>query len=92
MGRKRSRQASRQGEVDDQDGVLLDDAYQQEQPDQRDDGQLHPEDEQGEHSAHAGGGQRRQHGEGMHQAFVQDAQQDVDDDDGRQDQHRLLLL
>ena len=42
--RESARSLGVEREVDDQDGVLLDDADQQEQADQRDDGQLQPED------------------------------------------------
>jgi hypothetical protein len=58
--------------------------------DQRHDGELQLEQQQRQHRADAGRGQRRQHRDRVHQALVQDAQHDVDDDDGRQDQQRLL--
>ena len=50
------------------------------------------EHQQRQHRADAGRGQRRQHRDRVHQAFVQDAQHDVDHDDGGQDQQRLLLV
>ncbi len=94
--RLRGRQAARalgfQCEVDDEDGVLLHDADQQEHADERDDGELHVEKQQREHRAHAGRGQRGEHGDGVDQALVEDAQHDVDHHDGRQDQEELLPL
>ena len=53
---------------------------------------LHPEQQQRQHRADARRGQRGQHGDRVDQALVEDAEHDVDDDDGGEDQHRLLPL
>ena len=74
----------RHGEVDHHDAVLLD------QPDQHDDAdegvevQLGAEHHQRQQRAEAGRGQPRQNGQRLGEAFVEDAQHDVDHHDGHQ--------
>ena len=79
----------RQGEVDHHDRVLLDDADQQDDANQRDERELRLEPHQRQQRPHSGGGQRGEDGDGVHQVFIQDAQHQVDGDDGRQDEQRL---
>ena len=98
IGRKRVRAAWRmasrgdrpcsrsacQGEVDHQDGVLLDDADQQDHADQGDDRELDLEDDQGDHRADPGRGQGGEHGQRVDVALIEDAQHQVDGDERRQ--------
>ena len=77
-------------EVNDQDSVFLHDSNQQDDADDRYDAELLAKENQGQKSAHAG---RRQSGEdrdGMNEAFIEDAEHDVDRDQRRQDQKRLI--
>ena len=79
-----------QREIDHHDGVLLDDADQEHDADQRDDAEIRAADAQGEQGAHSGRGQRGENREGMDVAFVQHAKHDVDRDQRRQDQQPLI--
>ena len=75
-----------QREVDHHDGVLLHDADEQNDADQRDDVEIFLADEKRQNGAHAGGGQRRQNRDRVDVALVQHAQHDVDHHQRRQDQ------
>ena len=79
-----------QREVDDHDGVLLHDADQEDHPDQRDDREVHVEDHQRQHRAHAGRRQGGQHRQRVDVALVEHAEHDVDRDQGGGDQQRLV--
>ena len=65
--RRHCRQATRalglEREVDDEDRILLDDADQQEHADQRNNRELHSEQQQRKYRADAGRGQRGEHGD-----------------------------
>src|ERR1700756_5402513 len=67
-----------QGEVDHHDGVFLDDADEQDDADNGDDVEVLLEKHQSEHRADAGGWERRNDGERVHEAFVKDAKNDID--------------
>ena len=67
-----------QGEVDHHDGVFLDDADEENDADDGDDVEVLFEEHEGEHGADAGGGKRGDDGERVHEAFVEDAENDVD--------------
>ena len=77
-----------EGEVDHHDAVFLDDADQQDDADDGDDAELLAKENQRQKSADAGGRQRGKNGDGMDEAFVQDAEDDVDGDERGQDQQR----
>ncbi len=79
-----------QGEVDHHDGVLLHDADQQHHPDQRDQAEFGAEEEQRENGARTRRGQRREDRNGVDVALIENAQHDVDADDGGKDQQRLV--
>ena len=80
-----------QGEVDHHDGVLLHDAYEQQDADQRHDAEIGSGDEQREDGADSGGWQRGENRERMDQAFVEDAENDVDGDERGEDEIGLVL-
>ena len=63
-----------QSEVDHHDRVLLDDAHQQNDADQRDNGHFDVEGEQREQRPNACPTASRQHGEGMGEAFVKNTE------------------
>ena len=102
MGRKRSsaalRMASRRrqmlvalgrdGEVHHHDAVLLDDADQQDDADHGDQAEIEAEQHQRGDRAGARGGQGRQDRQRVDVALVEDAEDQVDHEQGRQDQHR----
>ena len=103
MGRKRSNDASKiassgdlpcfalgfEGEVDDHDRVLLDDADEQDDADDPDHVEVLAGDHQREQRPDAGRGQRRKNCHRMNEAFVQHAQHDVDGDKRRDQQEHL---
>ena len=76
-------------EVDHQNRVLLHDAHQQHDADQRDHRQVIAEQHQRQQRADAGRGQGGENGERMDEAFVQHAEHDVDGDGRGEDQPRL---
>ena len=77
-------------EVDDHDAVLLHDADQQNDADNRHHAQVLTEQHQRQQRAHTGGWQRRENRDRMDEAFVQNSQHDVDRDQRRQNQQRLV--
>ena len=79
-----------EGKVDHHDGVLLHNADQQDDADERNDAELGARDQQREQRAHAGRGQRGDDGDGVDVALVQHAQHDVDGDQRGQNQQRLV--
>ena len=80
-----------QGKVDHHDGVLLHDADQQHDADQRDDAEVGSSEQQRQNRADAGRGQRGENRQRMNQAFIQNAEHDVDRDQRGQDQIGLVL-
>ncbi len=77
------------GEVDHQNGVLLHDAHQQHDADQRDHRQVIAEQHQRQECADAGRGQRGEDRERVDEALVQHTEHDVDDDGRGEYQPRL---
>src|SRR5216683_8245857 len=77
-------------DVDHHDGILLHDPDEQDDPDHRDDREIHAAEKQGQKRADAGRRQRGEDRERVDQAFVEDAQDDVDRDQRRQDEQRLV--
>ena len=108
MGRNRTLAASRiasrallsvvplglDGEVDHHDRVLLHDADQHDDADEGVDAEVQLEDHQREQRAEPGEGQARENGERVDEALVQNAEHQVDHQDGedQQDQQALLRL
>ena len=102
MGRKRSRAALRtasvgrqmlvalggDGEVHHHDAVLLDDADQQDHADHGDQAEIEAEQHQRGDRPRARRGQGREDRQRVDVALVEDAEDQVDDEQGRQDQHR----
>ncbi len=78
-----------EGEVDDHDRVLLDDADQQNNADHAQHRQVLPAHDQRQQRAKTGGRQGRDDGQRVNRAFVQHAEHDVHGDDRRQNQPRL---
>ncbi len=79
-----------QGEIDHHDGVLLHNADQQNDADERDDVEILVEEHQRRDSPHAGRGQSGKNREGVNVAFVQHAENDVHRNDGGQNQQRFI--
>ena len=79
------------GEVDEEDGVLLHDPDEEEQADDGDDAEVHPEDHQRHERADAGRRQRRQDRDRVDVALVEHAEHDVDGEERRGDEQRLVL-
>jgi hypothetical protein len=77
-------------EVDHHDRVLLDDADQQDDADQRHHVQLRAGEQQGQEGADAGRRQGREDGDRVDVALVEHAQDEVDGDQRGQDQQRLV--
>ena len=77
------------GEIDHQDSVLLDDANEQDDPDESDDAQINVEEHQEHHRAHPGGGQRGKDGDGVNVAFIKNPQHDINGQESRDNQERL---
>ena len=77
------------GEIDQHDAVLLDDADQQDDADEGDDRQLGAEGREREQRAEARRGQGRDDGERVGEALIEHAQHDIDPDQGREDQDFL---
>ncbi len=102
MGRKRTSAASIDGvfgrdlvraalamqrEVDHHDGVLLDDADQHDHADKGVEAERHAEQHQGDQRAHRRRRQARQNGQRVDEALIENAQDDIDRDDGDGEQH-----
>ena len=79
-----------QGKIDHHDRVLLDDADEQHDADERDHAEVAARDEQRQQRAHARRRQRGKNRDRMDVAFVQNAQHDVDRHQRGQNQHRLV--
>ena len=65
-----------EGKVHHHDGVLLDNAHEQNDADEGNQGKVHVEDHQRQQRPQAGGGQAGEDGQRMDQAFVEHAQND----------------
>ena len=76
------------GEVHHHDTVLLDDADQQDDADHGDQAEIVAEQHQRRDRAGTGRGQRRQDRQRVDVALVEDAEDQVDDEQRREDQHR----
>src|SRR6059036_1170311 len=79
-----------QGEVDHHDGILLDDANEQDDADEGDDAEVDAAEEEREDGADTGGGQGGEDGDGVDVALVQDAEDDVHGDEGGEDEEGLV--
>ena len=77
--------------IDHHDAVLLDDADQQDDADQRNDAELGLKEQQREHRTHSRRGQRRENGDGVNDALIENAEHDIDRGERREDEHRLVL-
>ena len=77
-------------EVDHHDAVLLDDADQQNDADDRDNAEIAAVDHQRQECADAGRRQRREDRDRVDVALVKYAEHDVDGDDRRNDQQQLV--
>ena len=96
MGRKRTMQARKiassgdkpvhplrlDREVDHDDGVLFHQADEEDDPDDPDHVQVVPGDQEGEERPHAGRRQGGQNGQGMDQALIEHAEDEIDRDQG----------
>src|SRR5262249_1157429 len=79
----------RDGEIDQHDAVLLDDADQEDDADDADHREVHMAELQRQQRADAGRRQRGQDRQRMDEALVEYAEDDVDDDERRGDQRRF---
>src|SRR6266849_1240081 len=79
-----------QGEVDHHDGILLDDANEQDDADEGDDAEVDAAEEEREDGADTGGGQGGEDGDGVDVALVEDAEDDVHGDEGGEDEEGLV--
>ncbi len=79
-----------EGEVDHHDRVFLDDADEQDQADEGDDAEIGVAEQKRQQRADAGGGKRGENRDRVDVAFVEDAEHDVDGDEGGEDQERLV--
>ena len=77
-------------EVDHHDRVLRHDADEQNDPDQRDDVQLEVKAIERDERSDGGGRERGEDRQRMDEALVEHPEQQVDDDERREDQQRLL--
>src|SRR2546429_684662 len=79
-----------QRDVGHHDRVLLDDPDEENDPDERDDVEIHPAEHQGDDGAHARRGQRREDRDRVDVALVEDAEHDVDGDERGQGEDGLI--
>ena len=78
------------GKIDHHDGVLLDDAHQQDDADDGDDGELDIKQMQNQQRTEARRRQTRQNRDRVDETLVQNAEHDIDRENGCQDQQRLI--
>ena len=69
-------------EVDHHDRIFLDDANQHYDPDNGNHAEIHFEKHQGQERTNAGGRQARENRDGVNEALIENAQHEIDDDDG----------
>ena len=81
-----------EGEIDHHDRVLLHNAHQQDHPDQRNHGEGRLGHQQRQQAANARRGQGGDDGERMDQAFIENAQHEIDAEQRRQNQQPLAGL
>ena len=82
--------AALDGKIDHHDGILLHDADQHDHADHGDDAEIHAKQLQGDQRADAGRRQARQNRQRVDEVLIEDAQNDVDHQDGREQQHALI--
>ncbi len=75
-----------EGEVDHHDCVLLHDADEEDDSNQRDEGKISPAKDQGDQCSDARAWQCRQNRDRMDVTLVENAKDDVDDDDSRKNE------
>src|SRR5204863_7025890 len=75
-----------EGEVNDHDAVLLDDAHQHEHADEGVEGGDFAEEPEGGQAPHQGDGQGGEDGDGVEVAFVEDAEDHIHDENGQDHQ------
>ena len=90
VGRQSAPALGVEREVDQHDAVLLDDADQQDDADEGDHRELAVGDLQRQQRAEARRGQGRDDGQRVRQALVEHAEHDIDRQQRREDQERLL--
>src|SRR5271155_4755195 len=86
LGAEAALALTRQSKVDQHDADLLDDAYQQNDPEDSDHVERHAEQHQGQQGAEPRRGQGGDDRDRVDRALVEHAEDDVDRDQGRQDQ------
>jgi len=74
------------GEVHDHDAVFLDETDEEEEADEGVKGEVHATEVEGEESADAGGGKGAEDGDGVDVTFVEDAENDIHDEDGDEEE------
>ena len=77
------------GEIDHEDGVLLDDADQEDDADEGDHVQVGTGKFDGENRADAGAGDGGKNGDGVDEAFIEDAENDVNGNESSDDENEL---
>src|SRR5579859_6256665 len=77
-------------EVNHHDGVFLDDANQEDDANERDNTEFRAAEEKGGNGADAGGRQRGKNRDGVDEAFVKDAEDDINGDESGEDEHGLI--
>src|SRR5208283_1700027 len=75
-----------QSEVDHHDSVLFDDTDQKDDSDEGDDAEFLAANQQGQNRTHPGGGQSRQDCDGVYVALVENAEHDINRDQGGENQ------
>ena len=75
-----------ESEIDHHDRVFLHNADQQNNADERNEREILVGEQQGQQRTHSGRGQARENRDGMNVTFIKHAQDNVDDDDGRENQ------
>ena len=75
-----------EGEVDDHDGVLFHDADEQDDAEEGIEVEVLPAKKQGEERSDGGGGQAGKNGDGVDEALIEHAEDEIDDHDGDDEQ------
>src|SRR3981081_1939019 len=78
------------GKVDHQNGIFLDDADQQNDADHSDNAKVQLSESNCQDCADAGGRNRGENGDGVNEAFVQDAEHDIDGAESGDEQNGLI--
>ena len=82
--RRSSATLSVESDINHHDGIFLDNADEHDEADEGVDVEVETEKHQREQRAEAGGGQARENRDGMDEAFVENAKNDIDDHDGHE--------